>query len=486
MRLAEGLSGAPAWGEETERTGMRQKATRSCSVGYGNAARLHSMAWLIAGLLACGLTACSVFPFGGGGDPPGEPGQPPAFEMDAAARLEPSGQIVLNVRMTLPQELSASRQLGRGTAARVRWTVEILARPAGQQLHETSWVQSLPDSVEANSLVSRAFEVPPGALLVAVTAEDEATGEGFTARQDVQVPEPDGPLAILGTRIEALRGRHEWSPQVSRTVSVDLDSLRVLAQVINGSGQEARVLVERLRVDSSSADPPFAMGRQPGSLSVRGIEVEDHVRDTTFVHTHALRDGLVELVVPLPKLEMGAYRIRVEAGGTPQDRFLVVRRVGFPKVERVGDLIAPMRYIATESEMRALTARLDPFLQRRAFDRFWGDRIPDRRLAASTIRAYSERVEEANRRFSNHKEGWKTDQGMALILFGLPQRVERTFGLERWIYSAGPVSGLALDFEATPDLPRGWPHQVWVLRRGPAYDVAWQRARRAWRRGDVP
>ncbi len=145
-----------------------------------------------------------------------------------------------------------------------------------------------------------------------------------------------------------------------------------------------------------------------------------------------------------------------------------------------------MRYILTEGEMGALTARVDPYLQRRAFDRFWGDRIPDRRLAASTVRAYAERVVEANGLYSNQKEGWKTDQGMAYVLFGPPQRVERAFRSERWIYGAGPVSGLALEFEATEDLPDGWPYEVWVLRRGPAYDVAWQRARRAWRRGDVP
>jgi len=393
----------------------------------------------------------------------------------------------MDVRMTVPTLLTGIRQTGSGTAARVRWTVEILTRPEGEQVYEASWAETIgiADSTSEVSIVSRVVEVPSGEMLVAVTAEDEATGVGYTERQEVRVPTLEGSLAVSGFRVETHDGA-AWRPLVSRMVTVDRDSLHVLAQVVNGEGEEVRVVVERLEADSSVALPPFAMGRQPGSLAVRGIRLEDRVRDTTFVHERGIFDELAEVVQPIPSLGTGAYRIRVEAGDAALNRFLIVRRAGFPMVERVGDLVAAMRYITAESEMRALTARLDPFLQRRAFDRFWGDRIPERRLAASTVRAYAERVEEANRRFSNQKEGWKTDRGMAYVLFGPPQRIDRAFRSERWIYSSGPVSGLALEFEATLNLPDGWPHEVWVLRRGPAYDVAWQRARRAWRRGDVP
>ena len=407
--------------------------------------------------------------------------------MDATARIEPSGQARMDVRMTVPTSLTGIRQTGSGTSARVRWTIEILIRPEGEQVYEASWVETVGvvDSTLEGALVSRVIDVPSGDLLVAVTAEDETTGTGYTELQEVMVPSLEGPIAVSGARVEALDGE-VWRPLVSRTMTVDRDSLRVLAQIVNGSGDRSRIVIERIEADSSVAVPPFAMGREPGSLTVRGIRLEDRVRDTTFVHEQHITDELVDLAESIPALRTGAYRLRVEAGDAALDRFLIVRRSGFPAVERVGDLVAAMHYITTESEMRALTARLDPFLQRRAFDRFWGDRIPDRRRAASTVRAYAERVEEANRLYSNQKEGWKTDQGMAYILFGPPQRVERAFQGERWIYSSGPVSGLALEFEATSDLPDGWPHDVWVLRRGPAYDVAWQRARRAWRRGDVP
>ena len=446
--------------------------------------------WLLAGWLSIiGLAGCSVLSRGSGVDLSSELTQTPSFDLAAGARMLPSGQAELRVQMSVPTALTRIRSASGGTAARVRWTVEVLARPSGEQLHEVSWVEIAPDPDSAKvgePWVSRVFNVPAGDFLVAVTAEDEGTGVLSTSRRDVQVPNRDGSVAILDARLEASRSDRGWVPQISRSLTVNRDSLRVRAQVVNAAGETARVWVERLVADSSVAEPPFATNRQPASLTVVGVRVRADVEDTTFVQAATIEDELAEIVMPLPSLGTGSYRIRIDVGEIRSDRFLVIRRVGFPAVERIGDLVAAMQYITTESEQRALTARSDPFLQRRAFDRFWGDRIPDRRLAAATVRALAERVEEANAQFSNQKAGWKTDRGMAYVLFGPPQRIEPTFRAVRWIYTSGPVSGLALEFERTPGLPDDWPYEVWVLRRGPAYDVAWQRGRRAWRRGDVP
>lgn len=442
----------------------------------------------IGAVAAFGLAACSVLPFGGGGGLPAEPERVPVFEMEAGVRLETPQQAALDIRMTPPTVRVLSRQPGSGSAVRVRWTVEILAIPSGQQLHEIWWVQTMSerDSTDHAEPIHRRFEVTPGDVLVAVTAEEEDTGVSFTARQAVSVPAPDAPLTILGMRLETLRGDGPWTPEIPRAVTIGFDSLRVLAQVLNGVGLDARVLIDRLEVDSSVAEPPFVLRRSTSLLVSQGVRLRSGIQDTLFARGQALDNEVVDVTVPMPRLRTGSYRIRVEADSVLRDRFLVVHRAGFPRIERVGDLVEAMRYIATDSEMRALTTRRDPFLQRRAFDRFWGDRIPDRRLAASTVRAYAERVEEANRSYSTQKEGWKTDPGMASILFGPPQRIERDPGRERWVYTSGPVSGLVLEFVATPERPEGWPYEVWVLRRGPAYEVAWERARRAWRRGDMP
>jgi len=51
------------------------------------------------------------------------------------------------------------------------------------------------------------------------------------------------------------------------------------------------------------------------------------------------------------------------------------------------------------------------------------------------IEKYYQRVEEANKQFSNFKEGWKTDIGMMYILFGPPWYVERKLNMMFWSYA---------------------------------------------------
>jgi hypothetical protein len=44
-------------------------------------------------------------------------------------------------------------------------------------------------------------------------------------------------------------------------------------------------------------------------------------------------------------------------------------------------------------------------------------------------------VEEANKQFSNFKEGWKTDPGMIYILFGPPLYYDQYIDRMAWFYS---------------------------------------------------
>ena len=56
-------------------------------------------------------------------------------------------------------------------------------------------------------------------------------------------------------------------------------------------------------------------------------------------------------------------------------------------------------------------------------------------IAQRVISLYYERVEEANKQFSNFKEGWKTDMGMMYILFGPPWYTFRSIDEVMWSYS---------------------------------------------------
>jgi GWxTD domain-containing protein len=214
---------------------------------------------------------------------------------------------------------------------------------------------------------------------------------------------------------------------------------------------------------------------------------------TRDVRVSAPADVLtVEL--PLPALSPGVYRLTMEAARGDGDplvetrRTFVVRRTGFPRLEGIEALIGPLAYIASPGEMRRLQeqAALGADSARAAFDAFWGGLFRDRRRAVATLRAYYERVEEANRQFSAHLDGWKTDRGMVYILFGPPERVEDRFESEVWTYGSGQ-GGAVFVFERTARREDGRsPFDVWTLTRDRAYDATWRRALRLWRSGNPP
>ena len=425
--------------------------------------------WTSWGLALLVLSGCSVFGRGGADPEPPFPDRAPSFELEVAVHADPSGTQTLSLWMTSPSR--GATGLGGTLVSPIRWTAEVLTRPEGRELREESWVET---DRAGRAEVERSFEVVPGSLVVAVTAEVEATGDVSTARRELYVAGPSDASVVQGLRLELEDGAG-WRPLVTRAKEARGDLVRVRVQALRAGGQFARLRVDRLAFDDDIAAPLPRVVRAPRSGEV-GVE-------PLYTRRDSVESELADLRWVVPPLRPGVYRVQAEVDGSRQERIVVVRRDGFPAVERVGDLIGPMAYITTDAEQRALTARRDPYLQRRAFDRFWGDRLADRREAASVVRAFSDRVEEANARFSTHKAGWKTDRGMTLILFGRPQRIDRSAGTEEWIYTSGPVAGLILPFTST--LEQG-PFATWTVQRSPAYEVAWERARRSWRRGDVP
>ena len=421
------------------------------------------------GLALAVLSGCSLLGRTGVDPEPPFPDRAPTFELEVAVRADPSGAQSLDLWMTAPSR--GARGLGLGLTSPIRWTAEVLTRPEGRELYEESWVGT---DEPARDWVERSIAVVPGSLVVVVTAEVEATGDVSTVRREIHVDEASGSPLLQGLRLELGSGS-SWRPLIALATEARGDSLRVRAQALQAAGTFARLQVERLVVDDEVAAP---LPRVAPAPRARG-----GAADTVYVRRDSVESDLADLRWTVPPLGPGVYRVHAELDRSRQERTIVVRRAGFPSVERVGDLIGPMAYITTEAEQRALTARRDPYLQRRAFDRFWGDRLADRREAASVVRAFSDRVEEANARFSTYKAGWKTDRGMVLVLFGRPQRINRSARTEEWVYTSGPVAGLVLPFASTPG---PGPLTTWTVPRSPAYEVAWERARRAWRRGDVP
>ena len=179
-----------------------------------------------------------------------------------------------------------------------------------------------------------------------------------------------------------------------------------------------------------------------GSISYHAMEYTDN---------YSLSDPPMADMKPLaPKGELNTSFIFTDLVNFNENFFYVVREdssasVGvtmlrtppyFPKYRQLSELIESMLYLTNELERKSLLKSKN---RKQSFDSFWMNNFTTKSEARNAIRRYYNRVEAANLKFTDFKPGWKTDRGMILIVFGMPDEVYRTVGSEEWHYDAGNV-----------------------------------------------
>jgi hypothetical protein len=92
-------------------------------------------------------------------------------------------------------------------------------------------------------------------------------------------------------------------------------------------------------------------------------------------------------------------------------------------------------------------------------------------IAKNVISLFYSRVEEANKRFSCYKEGWKTDMGMLFILLGPPWQVETPVQQIVWHYGYNRTDRtLSFVFdELRPTGKQRHGFRTYMLQRRPYY-----------------
>lgn len=462
--------------------------------------RSRLRAALALALLAAGLAAC------GGSRVPIRLDDParayrsgePVFELEALSTVRDDTTGV-DVYLSLPRSSLIYRQSAGDFLGVARWAISVEQEgrpPEVVERVDTVRVATAEAGRSAETVLRvERFDVPPGAYRVRAVLEDVGSGRRAGRLVDVDVVPPRGTPSLSSLRLEGRRPTGEVGPLVALGLPAGVDSLQVVAQATAvPDGAVLVATVSRVEIDTTAAIPISAFTPRPYSLVARGANLRDV--DTVQTVRQPLADpaGALQVGVPLPSLRPGLYRISLalvtEEGAEPSDeseRLVIVRRRDYPLVTRAGDLIEPLVYLADPGEIERLLEPTTVFSQQRAFDRFWGEYIDDRRVAASTVRAYYERVEEANRLFGAQKEGWKTDRGMVYVLFGPPSFVESTIDGETWTYGRGEASPPAFVFERTAGrYGEDTPLSVLTLVRDRAYHDAWLRVRRLWRTGNPP
>lgn len=182
------------------------------------------------------------------------------------------------------------------------------------------------------------------------------------------------------------------------------------------------------------------------------------------------------------QIKMGPYGFyHLNADATSKEGItLFVSDPEFPEVKTVNDLMGPLRYLVGGKEYENIIEAAD---RKQVLENMWISWAGSKDRARKSITAYYKRVEQANKYFSSHVEGWKSDRGIIYIVYGKPNKVYQTADLETWIYGE-ENNPLSITFYFLKVI-NPFTDNDYRLNREEIYKPSWYRSVNAWRDGRI-
>lgn len=290
------------------------------------------------------------------------------------------------------------------------------------------------------------FDVSPGKHVVRTVVTDKASGKKTTKTLETELPDPNDNVSHI-TEIRILQkntsnNENTFNQATTYDIPSKTDSLKFVFQVTNSTPNDPIELQSRLlkfKADTSIARPMYFNDYSPSSLPYIGIDYDEYevIQRSTRTLT---QPGSVVIEFIFTDLDRGNYRLEVTSDANEENelyraRDFSIKSPNYPSIKTPQELALPLAYLMDEKEHKKLLAIEDPNEMKNAIDRFWLSNIQNSNMAKSIISLYYQRVEEANKQFSNFKEGWKTDPGMIYILFGPPLYSDSFSDQMVWSYS---------------------------------------------------
>jgi GWxTD domain-containing protein len=327
-----------------------------------------------------------------------------------------------------------------------------------------------------------------------LTLVDQTTDKQSTRVTNANVPDPETDnsvitsIRMLGKEVKQDKG---WYPITTYDAPGKLDSLEFNYQILNRSDQKL-VLNSKLikfKTDTSYAKPMNrAFGNMP-SLFDEGISYDNR----KIIHSNRrvlTQNGDISIEFNFSDLPRGNYRFIVDAEEGDRElykaRDFSIKSSNYPTLKSAQELARPLIYLMDRKEYRDLMNIEDRDSLKSEVDRFWLRKLGNKSRARAVIELYYERVEEANKLFSNFKEGWKTDRGMVYILFGPPWYREKYHQEMNWSYTYDLSDpDLNFNFHQVKVQSEYFPFEHYVLDRKSTYYTILNRQKQLWLSGRI-
>lgn len=187
-------------------------------------------------------------------------------------------------------------------------------------------------------------------------------------------------------------------------------------------------------------------------------------------------NGRMKVIIP-PR---GFYHITTDGHNEGLTLYSVDK--AFPGLKDELEMIKSTRYIMrTEDEYEYC---LKAENKKEAIDAFWKELAGSNERARELLKKYYQRVTEANKLFTSHMDGWKTDRGMIFIVMGAPTIMYRSAAGELWIYGneADPMNTARFNFKKVNDY---FSDNDYVLERREEFKAPYQTYVLFWREGRI-
>lgn len=374
----------------------------------------------------------------------------PELRMSAIGLLDEDDNPFISVSTEVVYGSLIYRTVEERTFAQI--AVEIRVNQKGGSFSESSRDQFEVVSEDAGNYMNQEvfsfdkdLDVQPGAYEIEVSVTDENSGKTVVRTTETLIPDPDHPVTNL-TSIRLLgkinEDARDFNPITTYDVPSRIDSLKFQFQVTNNDVEDPLTVnasLNKFDADTTAARRLSYNNYSTSSIQYRGIDVRNPQEIDSNVRVLE-QAGSVLIEFKYPLIGHGNYRFEVET--TNQDgesiyraRDFAIKGMNYPAVASSREMANPLIYLMDEGRHEEMMKIEDPDSLKEAVDRFWLSNVGSQSRARSVINLYYERVEQANKQFSNFKEGWKTDMGMIYILFGPPWYVDRSLNKMQWSYS---------------------------------------------------
>ncbi len=274
-----------------------------------------------------------------------------------------------------------------------------------------------------------AVYLDPGKYIVEFQLEDQSSRESFVFERSLNVRDlsKSASLSDLLLIERYDRDSNTIFPNVSRAYDSDSRAINMFYELY--SDAPAALVVEReiVMVDDVALKTELDLTEVIGGDDNR-IVYSDAERSSGAV-------GRFQHVVELPvdRLTVGNY-VAVARVKNANDDILDVVAKPFvvnwggltAHIQDIDQAVRQLKYIAKGKEIETILSSTTSEQTMERFKAFWKKRDPTPGTARNErMEEYYYRVAFANQRYGTFTDGWKTDRGQVMVLFGEPDHVDR-------------------------------------------------------------